>query len=278
MSALVFALGAGAAAGVVLLVVALRPVPADQPERASTWPRWARRVAVAAGVGLVVALLTRWPVAALLGAAAVLGGPAVWGNKRALDSSRIRGEAVAAWAEMIRDTMVAGAGLEQAITRTALVAPAPILAEVTEMAARLEGREPAEVALRGFAEALADPTADLVVAALIEAADKPVRNLGPLLGALATSAREQAASYIRIQNERKSVVSTVRLVVGVTLGLAAFLAVFSRSYLSPYDDALGQSVLAIIGVVFALAFWLLAQLARISGPERFLGPRAAEDV
>ena len=49
-----------------------------------------------------------------------------------------RVEAIAGWAEMLRDTIAAAAGLEQAIAATAPLAPPPIRDEVVMLAARLE--------------------------------------------------------------------------------------------------------------------------------------------
>ena len=45
-------------------------------------------------------------------------------------------EAVATWTEMLRDTLSAAAGLEQAILATAPLAPVAIRGEITELAAR----------------------------------------------------------------------------------------------------------------------------------------------
>src|SRR3546814_1790109 len=60
---------------------------------------------------------------------------------------------------MLRDTMSGAHGLEEAVTTSAIVAPAPIRREVTALAVRLE-RQPLDVALRAFATDLAHPTAD----------------------------------------------------------------------------------------------------------------------
>src|SRR3546814_5847459 len=47
-------------------------------------------------------------------------------------------EAIASWTEMIRDSIVAASGLEEAIVATAPVAPTPIASEVRTLVRRLE--------------------------------------------------------------------------------------------------------------------------------------------
>jgi len=178
-------------------------------------------------------------------------------------------EAVAGWAEMLRDTMAGAAGLEQAIVATAAVAPLPIRAEVATLAVRLEGERLAP-ALRGFADEVADPTMDLVVAALVLAAEHQASRLGELLGSLARAARDEATMRLRVEAGRARSRTSVKVVVGVTAGLALGLAVLYRSYLAPYDTALGQLVLALVGAMFAGAFVWLSHMTRPNAPERFL--------
>ena len=58
-----------------------------------------------------------------------------------------RSEAVASWAEMLRDTIAAHAGLQEAIAVTARVAPAPIRTEVQTLAVRAEPVRPPPLSL-----------------------------------------------------------------------------------------------------------------------------------
>ena len=57
---------------------------------------------------------------------------------------------------------------------------------------------------------------------------------------------------------------------GVTLGLALFLALLNHGYLAPYSSPLGQFVLLVVGVLFALAFAWLAKVTRPVEPARLL--------
>lgn len=266
-------LGAGTGLGMVLIVLGLRGVEA----RRTATPKLTRasaerhnlRLAVAVGAAVLVGAATGWPVAALLAGAASWGIPALFTESKAQAATTARVEAVAGWAEMLRDTMAGAAGLEQAIAATAAVAPLPIRRDVATLAARLE-RERLAPALRAFADEVADPTCDMVVAALLLAAEHQASRLGELLGTLAVAAREQATMRLRVEAGRARTRTSVKVIVGVTLGLALFLAVLNHGYLSPYDSGIGQLVLLVVGGLFAAAFAWLAKMTRPAEPARFL--------
>jgi len=279
-------LGAAVGFGAYLIITALTARPSDLesgwPEgqsyrRATAWFRTAgigRRSALAAGGAMTLGLLTRWPVAALSGAALGWFGIDLFGQKGAREAALERSEAVACWAEMLRDTLAGAHGLEQAIMTTAAVAPTAIRDELLLLTARLPS-EPLPNALRRLADELADPTADLVVAALVIAAEGSPRDLGVLLGSLAEAARDEAAMRRRVEATRARARTTVQIITGLTVILAAGLLVFSGGYLEPFGAPLGQVVLAFVAALFGLSLWWLARMARYQGPERFLTPAPA---
>ena len=139
------------------------------------------RISGAVFAAVLVGAATGWPVGALLAGVAAFAIPALLREDRAHAALVARVEAIAGWAEMLRDTIAAAAGLEQAIAATAPLAPPPIRDEVVMLAARLE-RERLSTALRAFADDVADPTCDLVVAALVLASEHQAHRLGELLG------------------------------------------------------------------------------------------------
>ena len=94
----------------------------------------------------------------------------------------------------------------------------PIRAEVATLALRLEG-ERLVPALRAFADEVADPTCDLVVAALVLAAEHQAHRLGELLGSLAQAARDQATMRLRVEAGRARARTSVKVIVGATGGL-----------------------------------------------------------
>ncbi|MFE1397027.1 type II secretion system F family protein [Nocardiopsis dassonvillei] len=218
--------------------------------------------------GVLIGLLTGWPVAGLLVAAGMWWLPRLLGPDREHASRVAQVDAVAGWAEQIRDLMAGAAGLHQAIAYTVPTAPEPIRADVTHLAEQLQRGTPPEEALREFAVRVQVPTADLVVAALSSAASRHAADLGALLSSLAQAAREQAAMLVRIAATRARVRTSARIIAATTLALAVGLALVNADYLAPYNTGIGQLVLAGIGVLWAVGLVWLARLTRTS-----LGPR-----
>lgn len=272
MTALGVALGAGAGLGIVLVVVGLRG-----SETSTGRSRWSprglqgdtRRLAIAVAAGVLVGAATGWPAAAVLAGAGCWAVPKLFADARGQAALTAKVEAVAGWAEMLRDTMAGAAGLEQAIAASAPVAPPPIRREVVELAARAE-RDRLGPALRAFADDLSDPIVDLVVAALLLAGEHQAGRLGELLGSLAASARDQATMRLRVEAGRARTRTAVKVIVGITTGLALFLAVLNHGYLSPYSTPAGQLVLLAVGGLFAAGFAWMARMTRPQPLSRLL--------
>jgi hypothetical protein len=128
-------------------------------------------------------------------------------------------------------------------------------------------------ALRDLADRLADPIADLVVAALLLAAQGSARELSGLLGSLAGAAREQAAGRLRVAAARARLVASVRIITAIIALTAVLLVVFSRPYLAPYAAPAGQVVLCAVAGLFTAALAMMARMARWHTPARFLTGR-----
>ncbi len=277
MTAAAALLGALFAVGVVTLFVALRPVaPADvpppKPERASLGRQvenFTIRLALGLGAAVVIGAVTRWPMAALLVGIAGFMAPSMLGGGAARQAKLDCIEGIAGWAEMLRDTMAGSGGLEQSIIATAGIAPRAIRPEVVRLAARLE-RERLAPALRQFAEDIDDPAGDLVVAALVLAADKSPKRLGDLLGRLAEAARSDVTMRLRIETGRARTRTSVKVITIFTTLFAVFLMLFSSDYLEAYDSMTGQAVLGLVGACFAGSFVWLARAFREDEGERFL--------
>lgn len=271
-------LGVGAAAGVLFVVAGLRGRAVDPAtsSRLSVWlaVRPDRKqvdwLVVAVLAGLAVGAVTGWVIGAVLAALAVVGLPRILGanidHKQHLEHI----EAIAGWTEMLRDTLVAAAGLEQAILATAPACPVAIRGEITELAVRLERGERLAPSLRHLADQLHDPTADLVISALVLASEHQARQLADLLGELASEAREQASMRMRVEAGRARTRTSVRVIVITTLSFAVGLVLLNRGYLAPYDSSFGQIMLLLVGALFATAFAWLARIARLRESERFL--------
>jgi Flp pilus assembly protein TadB len=185
-------------------------------------------------------------------------------------------EAIATWAEQLRDTISAASGLEHAIGATAPLAPAAIAGPVQRLAARVE-YERLDDGLRRFADEVAHPLADFVVAALVTASQHQARELGSLLGHLSSCARDDATMRTRVWVGRARTRSAVRIIVVVVLLFVAGLLAFDREYLEAYDSPAGQAVLALVLAMFGGSFVAMEAMGRVAVPERFVGRRSGVD-
>lgn len=267
--------GAGIGLGLTLLVLGLRGTEQMPPPRRPTREVLATeplllQAILAFGAALMTWLLTGWVVGAALAAMLAVALPRTWRHTRTQGELVERTEAIAAWTEMLRDTLAAAAGLEQAILTTAPNAPDPVRAEITHLARRLDRGERLVAALRRLATDLANPAADLVVAALVTAAQREARDLVPLLSALACSTRSEAEMRMHIAASRTRLRTAVRVVVG-SLGLfAGGLILFNPGYLEPYRSVAGQLVLLLVAAILVGGYALMQRMARLRTPERFL--------
>jgi hypothetical protein len=279
MTAIVLAaLAGGAGIGVLITAAGLTGRPLVQIAPASNgWFRSGQnlaRAATVAGATMVTFAATSWPVGALLAGVAAWAVPGVLGGRAARQAAIGRTEAIASWTEMIRDSIVAASGLEEAIVATAPVAPPAIAAEVRALVHRQEHQRLPD-ALVAFGQDLNHPSGDLVVAALAIAARMEASDLSGLLSRLAEATRGEARMRIRVEVGRARVRTATKVIVGVVVLAVVFLTVVNRDYLVVYDSAGGQIALGVVGGIFALGGWLLTRMAGIDMPERFTARAAA---
>jgi tight adherence protein B len=265
------AAGAGLGAALVLAGALGRPILTGGDGR------WAQRVTAATGTarlgvsgaaGLVTLALTGWPAGAAIAALSTFFGPRLLGGRAAREASVARTEAIAAWTEMIRDSISAASGLEEAIIATGPVAPRPIRREVAQLVRRVEHASLPD-ALRAFGEQVAHPSADLVVAALTIAARMEASDLTGLLSRLAESIRGEARMRVRVEVGRTRVRTATKVIVGVVGATVALLTLLNREYLQAYDTAGGQVVLVFVAGIFTTGGWLLVRMAELDIPDRF---------
>jgi tight adherence protein B len=268
---------AGFALGVVGLLRLARGLPLlpTRPARAARQvatrdPRRLRSYAMAAAIGAMVLLVTRWPVAGLAAAAMVALGPRVFGGAAAGRRELARIEAIAAWTESLRDTAAAAAGLEQAIPATVAAAPPLLRRPLRDLSARLDGRVPLPEALARFADDVADPAADLVVAALTLNARQRAGGLDRILSSLATSSRSELEMRRKVELERRALRRQAQRIAGAVIGFVILQALFARGWVAPYSDWTGQLVLVLLMAVFLAAFVRMRSLAESDPQPRFL--------
>jgi Flp pilus assembly protein TadB len=250
--------------GLITVVSAGRRVPtAPAPTKVQTFTRRtrhtdSRRVTAAALVGATVWLLTGWPVAGLIAAAAVAGLPLLLSTSKVAARGISRLEAIEDWTRRLSDILVVGVGLEQAIATSLKSVPEPIRPEVSTLSARLVARVPTEEALRQFADELADPMGDFVVAALILGHRRRGPGLARALSSVADSVSEEVALRRRVEADRAKPRTTARAVTLITLGVVG-VGAMNGAYIQPYGTAVGQLVLLSVTAMFIAALtWMRA--------------------
>lgn len=228
------------------------------------------RFALAGAAAVAIGVLTSWPVGVLLASASAFFAPSLLGGRARRAAQQERLEAIATWTEQLRDVMAAAAGLEQAVVSTAAHAPPAIRADVAWLAASLKAGTSVRTSLRRFAQRLDDPAGDLVVAALVLAAEGSPRQLGDLLGRLAATTRDTVKMRLRIETGRARVRSSVQLVTTVTVVFSFGIVILNPTYVQAYRSPTGQLVLVLVAALFAGAYWWLARAARPTRTGRFL--------
>jgi Flp pilus assembly protein TadB len=273
IAVLIGGLGGGA---VLLLILALRGLPPAQPgSRSGTLERTVRdlmgpRGALALIAGVVVLIATGWIVGGIAAALLVLG----WRSLSGAASERkaiARLEALATWTESLRDTIAGAVGLEQAIPASVRVAAPSLKEPLSRLVDRLHTRVPMPDALRRFADDLDDPSADLIIAALVINSRLRGPGLRDLLGALSDSVREELDMRRKINAERRSTRRSAQIVLGVSVGMAFGLALFNKGYLKGYHSLVGQLVLVGVVALYAAGFFWMRKLATFQAAERLLG-------
>jgi tight adherence protein B len=269
MVALAALLGVGFGLGILAIIAGARRTPSNA--KPTLRARFTReqfvRIGIAVFIAALVGLLTRWPVGVVLAAVATYALPIALGTDRAAAEALARTEAVATWAEMLRDNLSAAAGLEQALVITAPFAPAPISDDIADLAAAIRLGQRLPVALTELRERIDDPTGRLVVRALLQASQRQSRQLSELLSELASRARARANLRLKIAPGHAKIRTNARIITGFTLAMAAGLIVLNPTFLRPYDSLAGQLALLVVGAVFAAGFLGIARLAKVGVKE-----------
>jgi Flp pilus assembly protein TadB len=286
--------GAACVTGLVLAVVALVGTTRG-PGPPSGSGRWLRRLwlgagasrgeqrvhqtllAVAALAGAVGFLLTGLPVVGLLVAVAVPGTPWLFGVGRVEQRTIARIEAVGEWTRRLKDVSGTGQGLQQAIIGTVPTAPEEIEQEVRLLAERLQAGWLVRSALLAFADEIADPVCDQVVAALILHLTDRGERLGDVLGSIATAAAAEVATRREVEAKRAQPRFAVRFLTGMTLLVLAY-GLINPDYMRPYGTPAGQIVMVVLGGCFIGLLAWVRTMSLPPAPVRFLSPPPREEV
>ena len=271
--------GALAAAGLVLLVAELTRrasapgTPPPRSLRAALPGATAGRLLAALGALLLVLLITRWPVAAIAAALAVIFLPKLTSGREQRQRTAML-EGLEQWARRLADMLTASRALEDALEASARSAPAAVAGPVGALARRLAARTGTETALRAFAADIADPAGDRIAAALIIATSRRGGGAHAVLNALAEMLGRDVAARREIDAERAQHRTTVRWITVFIIAFTIFAAA-NHSYSAPFGTSAGQVVLAMVACLYAAGLGWLHRLGGIPAPGRFLDPPAA---
>ncbi|MEY9888422.1 tight adherence protein B [Catenulispora sp. MAP5-51] len=261
--------GAGTAIGSLLILKGLRPAVERKPAApsrcasiaASLSPRrltgQKARVAACAAGASGLATWTGWPAIAVIGFLALWHLPRVLGPDRVSRHAIELSDAVATFAEMLRDTLSAAAGLQQAVMAAAPLAPRPITTPCMRLAEQIDEGTPLAQAVATWADQVADRHADVVAGCLIIASRRQSGNTAAVLNSVAASAREQASIRRRAVASQAKPRTSVRVTICVVLALFGMLLFGDAQFMAPYDSLRGQIVLAVASGLFGVALrWM----------------------
>ncbi|MGW5878988.1 type II secretion system F family protein [Nocardiopsis terrae] len=229
-------------------------------------------MAAATGAGVLVGVVTGWPVGVLLAAAAGWWMPALLGPDTTSHKQADLAEALASWAEQLRDMITGASGLHQAIAATVPVAPEPIRAQVQGLEARLRAGQSMGQAAALFARQVDSDLGDLVALTLTMGASRQSGDVAGALSRLAEAARERASSIARVTASRARVRSSVRIIAAATTIMLFGMVALNPGFLEPLGTVTGQLVLGLVGGVWALSFFWLAHLAAPAEQPRPFSP------
>ena len=296
MTAMVGAsVGLGLAGAVVLLVLGLSRRPVD-PRRATRrrgsglvthWTRLSRRPSGAAGrrrdlwwlgsaaIAVAAFAVTGLPVALVAVPLVTILVPWLLSNPTA--AGIVRTAAIDQWVRSLRSLLLSGSDntLEGALQSSLATAPEAIREQVQLLVARINARWPTERALAMLATELADPTADVVAAALVLAAKRRGTGLVEVLEGLAVAVADEVRARRRIEGERASARAAARYLTMIFAAMAVGLALLNPTYLAPYATPLGQLVLLVSVLGFLVALWVVRRITIVKDPPR-LWPTVAE--
>ena len=287
-------LGAGIGAAVWgVLVVNSRPRPGEQEEQddlmtdstaaaaealgdpaqakrlktdTKTFPIW-QIVAAAAGFFGV------WPLTGYVGlgvaaAEVALLLPLFWKASKAYTLLVSREEALMAWVGNIRDMIRGGSNVQRALTLSAEMGQPPIDGATNTVAQGLRVGVGLREVLFLFAEQVASPTADRLVATLITSSEQGAAGIVDMLNHLVDDTRRSVTSTREIIRERKKVLNNSRAVSIIFTAMIAAAAVFMADIMRGYKGVTGQFILIITMLCWGGCVLWLYSLNRPPGEYR----------
>ncbi|MGD9991478.1 type II secretion system F family protein [Pseudonocardia sp.] len=198
--------------------------------------------------GIVVWVVSGWPVAGLATIGVGLWLPWLLGSARVVRERIATLEALESWCRRMADTLAGGGaiGLAQAIATTAPRVDEPISVAVQTLARRVQTEQGnPTTALREFADTVNDRTGDAVAAALLLALHQQSTGIAHVLRQLADGVARDVRARREIEAARAESRQSIRILLIIQSGLLALLAVVP-TFAAPYGTPVGQVVMAVL--------------------------------
>ncbi len=185
-------------------------------------------------------------------------------------------DAIVSWTEALRD-QVRSTGIEEALRRASTPPPPALARELSNLVANLDPRVALSTgeALRRFADDVADPACDTIIAPLIMSVEQQAKGVADLLGALTVAGRGELAMRGQIEAKRAPSYLNVRMVIYFSLGFFGLLLLVAKGYMSPFTTAGGEVVMAAALAFYGVGMWLMLKLIRQVPEPRLLASRKA---
>ncbi|MGE3810061.1 MAG: type II secretion system F family protein [Candidatus Nanopelagicales bacterium] len=195
--------------------------------------------------------------------------PALALGRRASARRRAR---TGVWPDAVDDlasAVRAGMSLPEAVSALAERGPSALRPAVARFAAEHRVTGAFGPSLDHLKAELADPVGDRVIEALRLAREVGGTELGRLLRTLSAVLREDARTRAELEARQAWAVNAARLAVAAPWATLALLSMRPGA-VSAYDSAAGALVLAIAGVLSAVAYVVMRRIGRLPVDERVL--------
>jgi hypothetical protein len=230
-----------------------------------------KQLLVALVASLIIYYVTSWWAVFPI----VMTGTLMFAGKfprRALVSKDVAaGEALAGWAERVRDSVQAGTGLVSAFHAAARSCQ-PIIADNASDLADDASNIGISPALIRFSGRVGLGSADSLVMAMIVAEQRGGRELVSLLNSEIDAIRHELAVEREESGIRQRYRTAVRIIVA-TMGISTVgYRLLSPAFMQPYNGFNGQIVLLIVGGVMLASLGRIVKLSQRLARERIFDP------
>jgi tight adherence protein B len=223
-----------------------------------------------AGAGLIYFVTSWWAVFPIVMVGTVLFS-GKFPKRAAASQDMAAGEALASWAERVRDAVQAGTGLVSAFHAAARSCAPQIAEHATELAERA-GESGISPALVQFSGRIGLGSADSLVMAMIVAEQRGGRELVSLLTSEIEAIRHELAIEREESGIRQRYRTAVRIII-VTMGISMIgYRMLSPTFMAPYNSFTGQVVLLVLGAIMLAALSRIVRLSRRLVRERLFDP------